>query len=163
MEIIILLAGGSLLLIIAAVFLFKKITKKDDLLLPDLSVSIESHSDSLCGVKLMNNGKGTAVIKEIMFWNGTPNGNIKKSIDQVFPFNKSYWINNTEFSENKDFFLASGDSLYFGKIKKERVLQRGGNYKETKRLFDEKVKEMKIKIEYSDVFSHKLSPLLYNN
>jgi hypothetical protein len=163
METILLLGGAFLILIFAGIYFFKKIKRQDELLLPDLSVSIESYDDSLCGIKLTNRGKGTAVIKDINFWNGMHNGAYKKSIDQVFPFNKSYWMNNTEFCCDKDFFLASGDSLYFGKLKKERVLQRGGNYIKTKQMFDEKVKDIKIKVDYTDVFSHKISPLLYNN
>lgn len=163
METIILLGTSAILLIITAWFFIKRFRNQGDLLLPDLTVSIESDKDSLCGIKLINKGKGTAVIKNINFWNGIQNGTDKKSIDQVFPINKSYWINNTEFHEQRDFFLASGDSLYFGKLKKDRVLQRGGNYIKTKQIFDEKVKDIKIKVDYTDVFSHQISPLLYNN
>jgi len=163
MNSLLLLSSTIVLLVIGGIYFIRKLFKKNDLLLPDLSISIESKSDSLCAVKLVNKGKGTAVIKDVNFWNSTLNGNKKNSIDEVFQIKKSYWINSTDMCCDNNFFLASGDSLYFGKLKKEHVLLNGGNFNHTKKVFDEQVKDMKIKIEYSDVFSHKLSPFLFNN
>jgi len=156
------IAGGILSLLVVSFFLIRKFNKKDDILLPNLTLSIESNENTQCAVKLINKGKGTAVIKNVNFWSMNKGETLKDSIDQVFPFNKSLWVNNSTFS-NKDYFLASGDFLYLGKLSKEKVQYNGENFVKTKQIFEEQIKALKIKVEYSDVFSHKQPPLIYNN
>jgi hypothetical protein len=159
------------LLIIAAIvsivlvsfYILRKTATIRDRLVPDLMISVENDDDDMCGIKLTNNGSGTAIIKEISFWNENTNGSEKKSIDEVFSIRKFYWMNNTQFSNDKDYFLAAGDSLYFGKLNKSRVLERGGNFMKTKLQFEDDIKNIKIKVNYNDMLDIPQDPLVFNN
>ena len=134
-------------------------------LTPELTIAIESDNFNCCGVKLINKGKGMAVIKRIDFWevSNSNEHNIKKSLDQIFPINKNYWISNSIYNEDRDYYLAGGDSFYFGKLMKDKVVRNGNNYIKVKDIFEEKIKDINIKVEYDDVFEKRQRPVVFNH
>ena len=161
---ILLLVIGILAISIVIFIVIRKFSTKNDKLNPDLSISVESSVDNFCGIKLTNKGTGTAIIKMINFWEDSDlsDQKVKKSIDQIFPINKMFWMNNTNFESGRDYYLAAEESLYFGKLNKTRVIEKGGNYINLKNIFDQKVKDIRIMIEYNDVFEKPQSPFLFN-
>ena len=160
-----LLIIGIIAVLIVLFFVIRRITSKKDKFNPDLSIAVESSVGNFCGIKLTNKGTGTAIIKKINFWENSNLSDqmIKKSIDQIFPINKMFWMNNTNFEEGRDYYLAGGESFCLGKLTKTRVIEKGGNYMKLKDTFDQKVRDIKIKIEYNDVFEKAQPPFLYNN
>lgn len=151
-----------IVLFVISFIIIRRTATNRDRLLPDLSIKIENANDDQRAIKLSNHGEGTAIIKQIVFLNTTNAETEKKSLDQVFPINKTYWVHNTNFEDGKDYYLAAGDSLYLGKILKNRVLKSGGNYIKTKKIFDESLKDINIQIKYNDILDVPQTPLNYS-
>jgi len=143
--------------------IIKKNKAEKQMLKPDLTIAVESNDDDYCGIKLTNKGSGTAVIKKVEFFESNGNGSkhVSHSIDELFPFQKNYWMHNLSFSQERDYYLAGGESFYFGKLMKDKVLGRGISYLKLKDMFDEKVKDINIKIEFNDVFEKPQTPYFY--
>jgi hypothetical protein len=159
------LGAGALITVIALVFIIRKYIIGKDSYKPELAIAVESSEDEYCGIKLFNKGTGTAVIKNVDFWEEGINSRhtIKKSIDELFPYDKTFWMNNQSYQEERDYYLGGGDSLYFGKVHKDKVTGRGKNYDQIREDFDQRVKDIRIRIEYNDVYEKPQKTLVYKH
>jgi hypothetical protein len=165
MSFTVLLLTGISVIVLAIVLILiirKNITERNNLK-PELTISVESDDDNFCGVKLINQGSGTAVIKNVQFTESNGNGlkHVSNSLDELFPFQKTYWNNNSTYDEERDYYLAGGESFYFGKLVKNKVVGRGTSYLKLKDIFDEKIKGINIKVEYNDVFEKPQRPYIF--